>query len=85
MSKIFSKGVITGINKDSLEIHLEDKRAIIVFLYNPKKLYKVDHIEVGFKVSFLYDTKDKTLQRYVEEKGFHSKLWNPFLMEKFKI
>lgn len=63
MSKIFSKGVITGINKDSLEILLEDKNAIIVFLYNPRHLYKVEHIEVGFKVNFLYDTNDKTIYR----------------------
>lgn len=63
MAKIFSKGVITGINKESLEILLEDKNAIIVFLYNPRNLYKVEHIEVGFKVSFLYDTNDKTIHR----------------------
>lgn len=63
MSKLFSKGVITGINKETLEIHLEDKNAIIVLFYNPKNLYKVEHIEVGFKVNFLYDTKDKTIYR----------------------
>lgn len=63
MSKIFSKGVITGINKDTLEIHLEESNAIIVFLYNPRNLYKVEDIEVGFKVNFLYDTNTKIIYR----------------------
>lgn len=63
MSNIFSKGVITGINKETLEIHLEDKKVILALLYNPKKLYKVEHIEVGYKVYFLYDTKRKEILR----------------------
>lgn len=63
MSKVFSKGVITGINKDTLEIHLEDKNTIIVFIYNPRNLYKVEDIEIGFKVIFLYDTNTKIIYR----------------------
>jgi hypothetical protein len=63
MIKPFSKGVITGISKDTIEIYLEDKNAIMVFIYNPRKLYKVDKIEIGFKVSFLYDANTKEIYR----------------------
>jgi len=63
MGVVFTKGEITAINKETLEIYLEDKNAIIVLFYNPKKLYKVEDIEVGFKINFLYDKKDKTIYR----------------------
>lgn len=63
MSSIFQKGEITRINKETLEIHLTDKNIIVALLYNPKKLYKAERIEVGYKVYFLYDTNDKTIYR----------------------
>ena len=63
MSSIFQKGEITRINKETLEIHLTDKNVIMALLYNPKKLYKAEHIEVGYKVYFLYDTKTREILR----------------------
>ena len=63
MSKIFSTGTITRINKETLEVHLEDNNVILALLYNPKKLYKQEYIEVGYKVYFLYDTITREILR----------------------
>lgn len=63
MSKIFSTGTITGINKETLEVHLEDNNVILALIYNPKKLYKQEYIEVGYKVYFLYDTITREILR----------------------
>ena len=63
MSKIFSTGTITRINKETLEVHLEDNNVILALIYNPKKLYKQEYIEVGYKVYFLYDTITREILR----------------------
>lgn len=63
MSSIFANGEITRINKDTLEIHITDNNVIMALLYNPKKLYKQEYIEVGYKVYFLYDTKTREILR----------------------
>ena len=63
MSRLFKEGIIGKINKETLEIYFTDKNVILALLYNPKKMYKEEHIEEGYKVNVLYDTKTKEIKR----------------------
>ena len=63
MSRLFKEGIIGKINKETLEVHLEDNNVILALIYNPKKLYKQEYIEVGYKVYFLYDTITREILR----------------------